>query len=56
MYVVGPLRVMALTNSFIINTIMTLVISILTAIGLKKICEKFYILIGGVRINKSSSL
>lgn len=56
MYVVGPLRVMALTNSFIINTMIALVISILTAIGLKKICEKFYILIGGVRINKSSYL
>ena len=53
MYVVGPLRVMGLTNSFIVNTIITLVISILTAIVLKKICEKFYLLIDGVKISKS---
>ena len=53
MYVVGPLRVMGLTNSFMINTIMTLVISILTAIGLKKICEKFYLLIDVVRLSKN---
>ena len=60
MYVVGPLRVMGLTNSFIVNTIITLIISILTAIGLKKICEKFYLLIDEVslikNINKSSDL
>lgn len=60
MYVVGPLRVMGLINSFIVNTIITLIISILTAIGLKKICKKFYLLIDGVRIikniNKSSDL
>ena len=53
MYVVGPLRLMGLTNSFIVNTIITLVISIVTAIGLKKICEKFYDLIGGVKLNKN---
>ena len=53
MYVVGPLRLMGLTNSFIVNTIITLVISIGTAIGLKKICEKFYDLIGGVKLNKN---
>lgn len=53
MYVVGPLRLMGLTNSFIVNTIIILVISIVTAIGLKKICEKFYDLIGGVKLNKN---
>ena len=60
MYVVGLLRVMALTNSFIVNTIITSVISILTAIGLKKIFKKFYLLIDEVReiknINKFSDL
>lgn len=60
MYVVGPLRVMSLTNSFIVNTIITLIISILTSIGLKKICEKFYLLIDKVssikNINKPSDL
>ena len=53
MYVVGPLRVMELTNSFIGNALITLVISILTAIVLKKICEKFYLLIYGVKLSKS---
>ena len=53
MYVVGPLRVVELTNSFISNTIITLVISILTSIVLKKICEKFYLLIDGVKLSKS---
>ena len=53
MYIVGPLRVMGLTNIFMVNTIMTLVISILTAIGLKKICEKFYLLIDVVRLSKN---
>lgn len=53
MYVIGPLRVMGLTNSFIVNTIITVVISILTAILLKKICEKFYLLMDEVKISKS---
>lgn len=60
MYIVGPLRIMGLTNSFIVNTIITLTITIVTAIGLKKICKKFYFLMDGIKINrnmnKSSSL
>lgn len=60
MYIVGPLRIMGLTNSFIVNTIITLMITIITAIGLKNVCKKFYILIDGINknknMNKSSSL
>lgn len=46
---------MGLTNSFIVNTIITLTITILTTIGLKKVCKKFYILIDGIKINKISN-
>lgn len=53
MYVVGPLRVMGLTNSFASNTLITLVISILTSIILKKICEKFYYLIDRIKLSRS---
>lgn len=60
MYMVGPVRFMGLTNSFILNTIITIIASVITAILLKKICKKFYFLMDGIKINKimnkSSSL
>ena len=52
MYIVWLLRIMGLTNSLIVNTIITLTITILTEIGLKKLCKKFYLIIDGIKINK----
>lgn len=42
MYMVGPVRLMRLTNSFILNTIITIIASVITAILLKKISKVIY--------------
>lgn len=42
MYMVGPVRLMGLTNSFILNTIITIIASVITAILLKKISKVIY--------------
>lgn len=55
MYIVEPLRIMGLTDSFIVNTVITLTITILTSIVLKKVCKNFYLLIEGIKINRNIS-
>ena len=42
MYMVGPVRLMGLTNSFVLNTIITIIVSVITAILLKKISKVIY--------------
>lgn len=42
MYIVGPLRTMGITNSFIVNTVITLIVSTVTAIILNNICKLIY--------------
>ena len=39
---VGPVRFMGLTNSFTLNTIITITASVITAILLKKISKVIY--------------
>lgn len=45
MYMVGPLRLMGLTSSFILNTIITLIASIITAIIVNRLSKNIYKLI-----------
>lgn len=42
MYIVGPLRTMGITNNFIVNTVITLIVSTVTAIILNNICKLIY--------------
>ena len=55
MYMVGPLRVMGITSNFVFNTIITLVISFITAILLNIICKFIYSILDFKIINRKQN-
>lgn len=55
MYMVGPLRTMGVTSNFIFNTIITLVISFITAILLNITCKFIYSILDLKIINRKQN-